>query len=288
MKKILIMTACLAALCNASCVKESAGRTAAEDKEKSTDSEIIFDAGGLGIDVETKATVVNIDNLPEFNVIAATGSDGAETVAWSTVARKVLGYKFSTGKYWPAVNPNYHFYASNSDIVMESGSPKVTADVSSNKDIVVASSKTPSFPAQLIPLSFIHLFSKLGEVTISSDKGYTLTDISLRLVNAKTGGKWNLNTSSWDESAYTVDPSLPIAVGNNDILVVPGAVRVEATLKMNKGDYSSEFTFGANVQLVQGKVCNLELNVPQDPAVPIVLNVTIADWQSTKLPLTLQ
>ena len=279
MKKMLLMAAAL--VLAASCAKEV--RTAeAECKVEGNEEEIVFQAGGLGVDVQTRTAVVTKDNLESLSIVATTGG-GAGTFFWSVVAQKEED-KFVTGKYWPANNPSYHFYASNHEIVMEGGEPKMTVDRS--LDVVAGQLMSPTFRGtNEIPLS--HILCRIGEITIESSKGYTLSNVNIKLRTAYTGGKYNLYSEEWED--YTTVSDLPLQLGSNDeMLVAHKDQSITVQYTMTKGDYTHTFTSTSGLKLEAGKVCTVKLTATGDPAIPIKFDVSLADWGSMESPVSLK
>jgi len=249
-------------------------------------SEICFDTGVLEVDVQTKVTAVTMDNIESFNVIATTGSGGSETLSWSVTATKdesvSSGTRYKTGRYWPQTNPSYHFYASNANITMESGAPIVAVD--GGTDVVVARTRTPSYPSPTNPLAFSHIYSRVGNVSISSTKGYDVSGVSVSLENAVTGGKYNIYSSAWTDTATS---TISVQIGENDVYIAPGQCSVSVTYTLTKGDYSNEFTQTGSVTFPVNKICNLAINLTSDPAVPISFNVSMSDWETNEIPFNL-
>lgn len=277
--EIMIMAAALALA--ASCTKNESSSSMKEDSEL-TGKEICFATDGLDVNVDTKVAEVTMENLESFNV-AAVSAGSPETFTWSVVAHR-SGNRYLTGKYWPVTNPTYRFYASNCGLTINEGVPCTVVDES--MDAVCGAMTTPTFQAETTTIVMRHIFSRIGSISINSEQGYELSNISIKLTEARIGGKYNLKTYRWFDC--TSQSNMALQIGNNDILVVPGTTAVEVGYTMTKGDYSYSFTSTSNVTLMEGKICDLNLTVTKDPAVPVRIAVSLAPWESRQLPVTLQ
>ena len=241
---------------------------------------ICFSVSGEDMEINTKVDAVT--SLASFNVMAATGAAGAETQTWLTTATK-SGDKYVTNKYWPYTDPSYHFYASNASVSMESGKPVVTCNGS--LDVVCASKLDPTFNSASNTLLFKHPMARIGTVTAESSKGYTVSSVSVTMQNMKTAGKYDLRAESW--SNETIQASYPVPLGANDSYIVPGTYSTSVTFTLTKGDYTGTFTRTGSVTLVKGKVNNIAISLNSDPAVPVNFTVTVEDWDSTPVSLSL-
>ena len=156
------------------------------------EGEVAFTVGGEGIistEVETRASVV--ESLSSFHVGAVTGTAGSsETEAWNAVFSG--GPTYTGGKFWPASNPNYTFYASSLD--MTASRTGYTVSATNATDVVCAYLPNPGFKA-VNKLVFEHVFARLGDVTVTAAENYSLSNISIT-VTPKTGGTYNLFTGA--------------------------------------------------------------------------------------------
>lgn len=271
MKKNILI---LAALLSASCAKEKTN--------EGPGKEICFVTSGLEVEVETKVEEVTMENLESFNVAAITATNPDE-IAWTAVAQR-SGNRYHTGKYWPLTNPVYRFYASNYDIAIDSGAPCTIVDRS--LDAVCGAMTNPSFNAESTTIVMRHIFSRIGRVSVTSEYGYTLSDVSVKLTSVRTGGKYSLKTFRWYDC--TSRDNVALQIGDNDILVVPDTAEIEVSYTMTKGDYSHSFVSTSNVTFMEGKICDLNLNVKSDPAIPVRVIVSLAPWETRQLPVVLQ
>ena len=249
-KTVLIFITSLAAL--AAC-----NRTPLE--ERRTDEILFFThESGAPVSVVTKATAVTTSTLENggFYAAATTGSAGSESSAWTSHQFTGSGTPGSMtfsgadgGKFWPASNPNYHFYASNVALSFAAAGTTVSAD--SGTDVVCAYLASPTYKT-VNTLTFQHVFARIGEFTVTAEAGYTVSAVSVRIV-PKTGGTYNLRTGSgvtdgsagW--SALTTGFSTELAnavpgTKSNDVWLVPGTYGLLVSWTAAKGGYTNTFT----------------------------------------------
>ena len=277
MKQTLLFFAAAAASLTVSCNKESGLQKAVPAEEC---NRICFTASGIGLEISTKVDAVTA--LESFNVIATTGSLNAETTSWSTVATR-SGNMYVTDKYWPSTNPSYHFYASNTAISIYNGAPLVTCDGSA--DVVCASMVSPSYNIIDNNFAFKHIMARIGTVTAASTQGYAVSGVSITMQNMKTGGTYNVRAEMW--SSETLQAAYAVPVGENDLYVVPGSYSTSVTFTLTKGDYTGTFTRQGGVTLTRGKVNNIAISLTGDPAVPVDFTVSLDDWESLPVSLSL-
>lgn len=258
--------------------------------------EIVFKAGGPAFDanVSTKATVVNNDNLTAFNVAAATGDAGSsDAVVWNTAFSKD-GTIFKGGKYWPATNPGYHFYAANSGITV--GASGGTVDVTNDVDVVCSylESSNVSYKGTST-LSFRHIFARIGDVTVSAASGYTLSDVSIT-ITPKTGGTYNIFTgrNSADGTGWSATTDGAVTVislatagtkDDNDIYLVPGEYTLTASWTATNGNYTDTFTNKTKTVSIQGGKVNKITTTLGGEAEDIIFDVIVADWGENTIPV---
>lgn len=287
MKKFLfIATAAVAALSFASCNKdfENEGNPVAPET-----AEIVFTAGGIHADVETRATAVT--SLSSFNVLCVTGTAGSsESEKFNVPFSGTTTY--TGGKYWPDVNPSYKFYASNEDITSTAGGPTVVA--SNETDVVCATCLVPAFKASNA-LTFEHVFARLGKCTIAApEDGCSVSDLKVS-VTPKTGGTFNLYSGNgktdgtgWSSTTTGVETTIASALSSsadNDLYLVPGSYTLAVSYTLTKGDFTKSYTKSSTVSLVGGKINNITATLPgasSDLAV-ITFTVNIKDWEENNI-----
>ena len=274
---------------------------AATGCEKSTsprhadDREIVFAAQGLNFNVQTKATPVT--ELATFNVLASTGTVGtSETQAWAPVAVTKNGSDYLTGKYWPLNDQNYHFYASNASLTFGATGSTVTADGST--DIVVAYLPSPSFKEKNT-LTFNHIYARVGNFTLNTQSGYTLSGVSATLKDGVSGGTYNIfsgdgqtDGTSWSALSAASDRTLAgfsssttAPVSSNDLWLVPGDYTISVTYTLNKGDYSEQFTKTGTVSLVAGKTNTITATAVGGSATEIKFGVSVTAWTANQIEM---
>ena len=277
-RKILI----LLSLCAVACAKENGNRRSGEAWQEAG-KEIRFVIKGMDPYTESKATEVTRDNLASFYLKATAGSVGSETERWSVTATKQSSSgEFVTGKYWPFADPSYHFYASNAALATSAAGTSVTVDGSS--DVICACLYDPEFNATN-SITFSHIMARIGSVEVTSANGYAVAVASVKVLQANTSGTFNLRTSSW--SGLGGAASAALSEGENDYLIVPGTYTMEVRYTLSKGDYSGTFTSSGDVVFAGGKISNVRINLSADPAVAVNFAISVVDWESKTVGLTL-
>lgn len=282
---------------------------------------------GLPVGLETKATAATA--LPSFKASVTTGTPGSETHAspcWENVVFTSDGeltptYMASPKKYWPLSNPSYHVYAVAAtsgtadavaseapDLVFAATGTTITMAAAYDKDVTCAylpygaSGDDVAIYKAKNELTFNHIFARLSTVKVTSTGVYAITNVTIKLVNAKTGGVYNLLTgcgetdgTGWSSlvPADGNNPTIytyagPIASGayntgsDNDLYVVPGDYYVQATWTASVDDYIQTFenvTSNAVISLVGGSVNAVEAGLTGN-ATEITFSVSLTDWGS--------
>lgn len=276
MKKINFLFAAVAAVLSISCNKDIKMVVSGSEM---ANAPISFKISGMDVDISTKVDAVT--SLESFNVIASTGSAGAESMNWSTVATR-SGDSYITNRYWPYSDPGYHFYASNTAMTFNAAGPVVGVD--GTVDVVCAHSNNPVFNVPTI-LNFHHVMSRLGSVTVNHTTGYSLTGLSITLNNVRTTGTYNIRTNAWTDMNLVQTQS--VQEGANDLYVVPGQYNLSVGFTLVKGDYSGTFSGNANIDFTVEKVCNITIDITKDPAVAISFGVSMTPWEPKEVSLTL-
>lgn len=249
--------------------------------------EIIFRASDLSLEAEVSTKATAVTSLTSFYVSAVTGAAGSETAVWTNVSfsgNNDDGFKAAApGKWWPAADASYRFYAANSALTFAASGATVAA--TNATDIVCAYMASPSYKANNT-LSFEHIFARLGQVTVSAASGYTISNVSIK-VTPKTGGTYNLLTGAgqtdgtgWSGLATGSETVIGNAVGNtaNDIYLVPGTYTLTASWTATKGDYTENIeNMTCDVNLVAGKINKISTTLSGN-AKEIVFNINIAPW----------
>ena len=206
----------------------------------------------------TKASAVT--SLSSFLVSAVTGSAGSESSAFnSTQFMQVPGSSPATykgSKMWPASNQNYKFYASNRPLTFAAAGTIVSA--TNTTDVICAYLTSSTYKAKNT-LSFEHIFARIGNVTVSADAPYTISNVNIS-ITPKTGGTYNLRTGAWSSTTDGSSTTIASAIGSNsnDLYLVPGTYQLTASWTATKGSYREDFSNKTvNITLVEGKVNNI-------------------------------
>lgn len=235
--------------------------------------------------LSTKASVVNTASLNTggFNVTAVPGGSGAP--AWTNVHFEKSGTCFVSDKVWPASNPGYHFYASNGTLSYV-GEGACYLTVTNATDVVYALNTSPTFMATNA-LVFNHVFARIGDVTVTGEEGYTVSNVHLTVV-PKTGGRFNMlsghgytDGTGWDNLTTGSAVELANTTGvtkSNDVWLVPGLYDFTFSWTATKGSYSESFTTTyRNGLLTAGRVNNITAGL-RGEADDIAFNVSVTDW----------
>ena len=252
---------------------------------------------------ETRATEVTTANLTSFNVIATTGTTTQSSVWTDGVFSGSQGGNYTGGKYWPASQVTWNFYAANAAINFVASGSTITVQ-NCNTDIVAdyiegAGYKTTN------ALTFEHILAQVGTVTMKAPAGYTVTELKVSL-NPVYTGTYNIKANTWTRgsaasAAYVVGTastgvSINTAGGSftsndNDLWLVPGQYELTASYRIAKGDFNQTYTKHATVTLLQGYNNNLGLPNGNDPNIPdpgndisdIIFTVSVTPWDTTTI-----
>ena len=268
--------------------------------------EISFAMGGEFVSVVgTRATPVTDANLSTLYVTATTGSS-SETSVFTSAAFTKSGSSWTGGKFWPATNPSYHFYAANTQLTHTASGATVSPS-NANTDIVVDYIATPNYK-QTNTLALEHIFAQVGTVSMKAPAGYAVTNMKVSL-QPVVGGTYNLKSDAWTtrgaagsatyvlgtaSAGVTVstESSNATYTGNdNDLWLVPGDYVLTASYTIAKGAYTASVTKTCTVTLQQGKNNNIgptvsggqDLpNIPEpDDVAELTFSVTVTPWSDT-------
>lgn len=286
-------------------------------------------AKGSEFAVLTKATTPGT-SITSFKAAATTGTAGSESAAaWNNVAFTDDGtetntYKASPAKYWPVSNPSYNFYAVGAsegtaavvsgdapDMAFAAGGTTITMAAGYDKDVVCA-----YFPyaadtyKEKNGLAFKHIFARVAGVTVTAGDECAISNVSISIVNAKTGGVYNLRTganqsdgtgwsdmvpASGDISVYSYAGSIASAGSDatgsvfNDstgsLYLVPGAYYLKATWTASVDDYTqtySAMTTASTYNFVGGSVNTIACTLTGDPS-ELTFSITLTAWGSNSV-----
>lgn len=263
--------------------------------------------------LKTRATAATA--IASFKAAATTGAAGTETTAWNNVTFTSDGADtptFTGEKYWPYTDPGYHFYAvtvaegaaAAPSLAFAAGGTSVTTDGTTDVVCAYLPYADGSFKVKN-HLDFAHIYARLSTVTVHADAAYAISNVTVSLVNAKTGGTYNLRTgcgrtdgtgwsaltpaSAGDTQIYAHAGTIA-AGGNhtgadNDLYIVPGTYSLKATWTASWDDYTQTFTgvtSTGTIDLAGGSVnaiaCTLSGN-----ATELVFSVTLSPWGSNSI-----
>ena len=289
MKKSFILSGLLAAaaLMSTGCDKATPPRAGHVDPDL-----VSFSASGLSMEVSTKATEVTSSNLGTFNVIAASGATGSQAQVWNTTASKVGATDvWATDKYWPSTDQGYtSFYASNAALTFNAAGPTVSP-ADNSVDVVVAHKANPSYREQNA-LTFNHVFARVGSITLNTQSGYSLSNVSATLQSPVTGGTYNLRTQAWTPAAVSANQAMAAFSGttsaqtsSNDYWLVPGDYTLSVSYRLTKGDYVEDFSKTGTVTLVQGKTNAITATALGGSASEIKFGVSVTAWSANNIAL---
>jgi len=236
-------------------------------------------------DEQTKASVVDGNSLRVngFYVSASMGDAGNETEKWTNVHFARSGSVYMGGKWWPSVDPQYHFYASNVPLAYsENGG---TVAVSTDTDVICSYIPTAQYRVPNI-LYFNHILARVGSISLEAPEEYDAVINSISFTPIITG-TYNIRTQSWSDTdngeAVTLSSTSP-----NDIWCIPSTYTFTINYTLSLGDYSKEYTKTTAVTLVAGKTNNLSGTLPTGDAYRLTFSMDVTAWGSEDLPITFE
>jgi hypothetical protein len=294
-----LMMALVAAVALVSCNKESAGNI----QDELAPVEFTLE-GEISATVDTRATEITTSNITSFNVTATIGSSSETAVSnFANIQFTKSGSVWKGGKYWPASNPSYHFYAANATMT-HTTSGQTVSPTNASTDIVVGYIASPTYN-QSNALTMNHIFAQIGTVTINAPTGFKVSDLKVS-VKPKTSGTYNLKSGSWttvgseaSSATYLVGTSSSGASistaggstngGDKDLWLVPGSYTLTVTYKLIAADNTASATINktATVSITQGKNNNISATLPADGSpTEIEFTVTINPWSNENQGVT--
>lgn len=234
----------------------------------------------------TRAAVVDGSSLDASGIYVScvSGAAGSFTSVWNNVAFTKSGSYFAGGKFWPAADPAYKFFASTNPLTHTATGATISTTNTTDVVCAYASSSTYKQPNTLY---FKHIFSRLGNVTFTNATGYTITGISVTL-EPKTGGIYNLcigagQTDGTGWSNVTTGSAVGIAnatpgTKSNDVWLVPGTYTLTASWTATKGEFTKSYSGKTkDVELVAGKVCSVSASLTGE-AEEVDFSVAVENW----------
>ena len=257
--RTLLVSCLMGTLLSISCTHDGRpGTDGWTDRELHPDDEIAFTV----TDVASKVTPVTTANLSSFNVVATVYNediDGDEQYFSATASKS--GSRFYTGMYWATSDPGITaFYASNATIT------DMCAVMGDNDtDIVVAANTAPSYKT-VNSLTFSHVLARVGTVTVNTQTGYELSNVSATLSGVASAGLYSFSTGTWTPSGDLGDIALASFSGStaaqssvNDICVIPGTYSMEVSYRLTKDGSYQDITRTSVVTLEAGDLNGITL-----------------------------
>lgn len=270
------------------------------------DGRIAFRAGWetIGHQTETKTSdpVTAITSLDQFYVTASIGVDmkeqqvfGNEPFKWN----EERGYYVSS-RYWPKADAGYHFYASNVPIHF-AFKGDYFLDTGSDSGVDVVSAYIPFGEwMQVNHLTFNHLLSRVGDVTVKPQQVghgntdyYTITNVVINLL-PETHGHYILGDNLWEKtstdgvlrnmatSVAALPEAPPYFVQQNDIWTLPGKFKAFLNYRAEYEEWFKDYTdIPVKVTLIQGCINDITFELGGDP-VDVVFTVTVRDWNDVE------
>ena len=159
-----------------------------------------------------------------FSVIYISAVDetaGKIPDTWQNVPFWRDGNIYSGERYWNKNNLTYSIYASNTPMTFEDGDPEII--VTNKKDAVCSHLSTPSHPG-INPLTFKHVFAKIGNVLVEVKPGCIIAGVTVSL-SPKTSGKYDLKTEEWtilNEEEPTIIATTTPGCMTDNLILIPG------------------------------------------------------------------
>lgn len=261
----------------ASCVKSV-------EPENQTPKEIVLCVGGDTIDMQVQTKTSAITSVPStLNYSMTTGTIGSETSKIESASGNVGSGKIATGVYQSLTPTSYNYYVSNAAITFAASGSTISAV---NTTDVIAGKVTSKETNPSVKLD--HIFARTGTLTLNSQSGYILSNVSWSIESSSagtggTGGTYNIAKDSW--ASVTALSSTTITK-DSDMYLVPGSYTLTVHYTLTKGDWSDSFTKHATVTLVAGKVNNISGNASGGNASEISITVTLTEWGTNNITAT--
>lgn len=250
------------------CIRESGP----SDKGKA----IVFGTQDPLFSLQTKTSETT--TLSSFRVVATTGTPGAETASWTNVLFSRSGDAYYGGKLWPEQDPSFHFYASNVNLTPTASGAQVA--VSNTTDVVCAYLPNPVYGENNV-LVFKHIFSRIVEVRMIAEAGYTVSQIQVRLT-PRTGGVYNLaagaghrDDTGWTSVVTGTETVIASALGQNpdNLYLVPGMYTFSISWRRQKGGgAASSVSRQLTLDLQAGKSYGISFLLGEDMAFGVDLD----------------
>lgn len=252
------------------------------EPENQTPKEIVLCVGGDTIDMQVQTKTTAITTVPSSLYYSmTTGTLGSEeTSKKGSTSGNVGSGKIATGVYQTLTSTFYNYYVSNAAITFSASGSTISA---ANTTDVIAGKVTSKETNPSVKLD--HVFARTGTLTLNTQSGYTLNNVSwsIESSSAGTGGIYNIANGRW--SSVTKLSSTAITK-DSDMYLVPGDYTLSVTYTLSKGDWNQTFNKKATVTLVAGKVNNISGTASGGNASEISITVTLTEWGTNNITAT--
>ena len=252
------------------------------EPENQNPKEIVLCVGGDTIDMQVQTKTTAITTVPSSLYYSmTTGTPGsAETSKKGSTSGNVGSGKIATGVYQTISPTFYNYYVSNAAITFAASGSTISAV---NTTDVIAGTVTSNETNPSVKLD--HIFARTGTLTLNSQSGYALNNVSwsIESSSAGTGGIYNIANGRW--SSVTKLSSTAITK-DSDMYLVPGDYTLSVTYTLSKGDWNQTFNKKATVTLVAGKVNNITGTASGGNASEISITVTLTEWGTNNITAT--
>lgn len=251
------------------------------EPENQNPKEIVLCVGGDTIDMQVQTKTSAITSVPStLNYSMTTGTIGSETSKIESASGNVGSGKIATGVYQSLTPTSYNYYVSNAAITFAASGSTISAV---NTTDVIAGKVTSKETNPSVKLD--HVFARTGTLTLNTQSGYTLSNVSWKIESstAGTGGTYNIAKNIWTSVTALSSTSL---TGSSDLYLVPGDYTLSVTYTLTMGDWKQTFTKKATVTLVAGKVNNISGTASGGNASEISITVTLTAWGQNDITAT--
>ena len=245
-----------------------------------------IDGGNIDMDVDTKADATALTEIPAtlyWGATKGTRGNTAETRYRAATSRSVSGGKLGTGRYQTAPPTAYNHYVSNVSFTVPT-TGNVTMTAANTTDVVCGWTEAQTSATPSVTLN--HIFARTGTLTCNTQSGYTISDVSWKIVGKSTvngtAGTYNLSTGAWTAASTKLTTAAAIT-GSSDMYLIPGTYTLSCTYTLTRGDWTQTFTKSADVTIEGGKINNISGTATGGAASQIVLTLSVSPWGSVDI-----
>ncbi|MGM9790844.1 MAG: hypothetical protein ACI3Y4_00400 [Candidatus Cryptobacteroides sp.] len=251
------------------------------EPENQDPKEIVLCVGGDTIDMQVQTKTTAITDVPSSLYYSmTTGTLGSETSKKVSASGNVGSGKIATGVYQTLSPTSYNYYVSNAAIAFSASGSTISA---ANTTDVIAGKVTSNKTNPTVTLN--HVFARTGGLTLNSQSGYALSNVSwsIESISGGTGGTYNIAKNNWTSVTALSSTSL---TETSDLYLVPGDYTLSVTYTLTKGDWNQTFTKKATVTLAAGNVNNITGTASGGNASEISISVTLTEWGTNNITAT--